>query len=93
MWAAREGIDTQAIASVLCQTRDAGLTHLEQIATAEAPGVGLDVATCLSYLRDNLHFILGPSEQQGLQLFRQHAFKLGLLQLAPGSDNFRWTIP
>ncbi len=86
-WAAREGVDTGGIASALGQMRDAGLAHLEQIAAAEAPGVGLDIATCLSYLRDNLHFILGAPEQRGLHLFRQHASELGLLQLAPESDN------
>ncbi|MHB8974013.1 MAG: menaquinone biosynthetic enzyme MqnA/MqnD family protein [Pirellulaceae bacterium] len=92
MWAAREGVDTSGMASILGKTRDAGLAHLEQIAAAEAPGVGLDFATCLSYLRDNLHFTLGASEQRGLQLFRQHAAELGLFPLAPGSDNFRLTV-
>ncbi|MHB8862644.1 MAG: menaquinone biosynthetic enzyme MqnA/MqnD family protein [Pirellulaceae bacterium] len=92
IWAAREGIGTVRMASALCRMRDAGLTHLEEIATAAAPGVGLDVATCLAYLRDNLHFILGPSEHEGLQLFRQHASELGLLQRVPGSDNFQVTV-
>ena len=91
-WAAREGVDTGEIGSALGQMRDAGLAHLEQIAAAEAPGVGLDFATCLSYLRDNLHFILGVPERRGLQLFRQLASEMGLLQLAPESDNSRLTV-
>ncbi len=33
---------------------------------------------CLSYLRDNLHFYLGPREQRGLELFYERAVELGL---------------
>ena len=82
VWAARPGIDTRPIAAVLRRTRDAALGHLEQIAAAAAPEVGLDAATCLSYFRDNLHFYLGPREQQGLQLFLQHAADLGFVPRA-----------
>ena len=89
VWAAREGVDTRRIAPVLCQMRDAGLAHLEHIAAAAAPGAGLDVATCLSYLRDNLHFTLGPPEQQGLRLFLRHAADLGFVPRECRSNTLR----
>jgi chorismate dehydratase len=79
VWAARPGIDARHIASVLSRTRDAAQDHLEEIAALAAPEVGLPAATCLSYFRDNLHFYLGPREQQGLQLFVQHAADLGFV--------------
>jgi predicted solute-binding protein len=51
--------------------------HLAQIAAAEAPVVGLPEQQALSYLRDNLHFELGPREKRGLQLFYTLAHKIG----------------
>jgi chorismate dehydratase len=93
VWAARQGIDTQRVAAVLRQTRDAGLAHLEQIAAAAAPEAGLDVAACLSYLRDNLHFTLGPLEQQGLRLFLRHAADLGFVPGECRSNTLRLMVP
>ena len=54
------------------------MEHLEEIARAEAAAVDLTPEECLSYLRDNLYFYLGPRERRGLELFRRHAAKLGL---------------
>jgi chorismate dehydratase len=66
---------------VLAEARDAGLKHLDDIAAREAALHGLTHPQCLSYLRDNLHFTLGPDEQRGLELFYRKAAELGL---APG---------
>lgn len=78
MWVAREGVETVELAEALEKARDAGLQNLLPIAEREAPVVGLSTEACLSYLRDNLYFYLGPREQQGLELFREHAVRLGL---------------
>lgn len=85
-WVARSGFDTPQIAAALSAARDAGLAHLEEIAAAEAPRHRLTTQQCLTYLRDNLHFILGPDEESGLALFHRHAVQRGL---APPND--RWT--
>lgn len=82
LWAARRGVDTRQVASVITRARDEALGHLAEIAAASAPEVGLDPAACLSYLRDNLHFILGPRERQGLRLFLRHAADLGFVPRA-----------
>ena len=87
MWAARPGVETGHIASVLSQTRDAGIAHLEEIAAREAAAVGLEVAACLAYLRDNLHFTLGARERQGLQLFRRLAVEMGYAPVDHGPTN------
>ena len=55
-----------------------------KIAAAEASSLGLTLPECLSYLRDNLYFHLGPREQQGLELFYRHAAQLDLVP--PGVD-------
>jgi len=81
VWAARIDRDVEEIEAALVAARDAGVAQLEQIARDSATPLGLSVARCLEYLRDNLHFHLGPQEQRGLARFHQHAAQLGLLPL------------
>ena len=57
------------MADVLAAARDAGVGRLEEIARHEAPELGVPEADCLSYLRDNLCFYLGPRQRQGLERF------------------------
>ena len=78
MWTARPGVDLQGIEDALSAARDAGVADLEAIARAEAAALGLTVPQCLSYLRHNLYFYLGPRERRGLELFRQKASELGI---------------
>ena len=87
MWTARAGVELEGVASALNRARDAGVRHLKDIAAAESAAVGLSPDSCLSYLRDNLHFHLGPREQRGLQLFYEHAAGL---QLAPPEVTLRF---
>jgi chorismate dehydratase len=84
VWAARSGVDTHCIEPLLASARDSGRSNLAAIAAAEAAGHGLTVPQCLGYLRDNLHYHLGPREHEALQLFREHAIRLGL---APGGGS------
>jgi chorismate dehydratase len=79
MWVARSGIDTAPVADILAAARDRGVANLESIARTEAAAAGLTVPECLSYLRDNLHFHLGPGQRQGMDLFYRHASHLGLV--------------
>ncbi len=81
MWAARAGAALEGVDVALGEARDAGLAHLDEIAEREAAPLGLTRPQCLAYLRDNLHFHLGPAEQRGLELFYRKAVELGL---APG---------
>ncbi|MBI3839332.1 MAG: menaquinone biosynthesis protein [Planctomycetia bacterium] len=78
MWVARSGAELDGIDAALCAARDAGLAHLNDIAEREAGPLGLTRPQCVSYLRDNLHFYLGPREQRGLELFYKKAAQLGL---------------
>jgi chorismate dehydratase len=79
VWAARAGTDLQGVDAALSDARDLGLANLPRIAAAEAAPLGLTQPQCLAYLRDNLHFSLGPDERRGLDLFHRLAGKLGLL--------------
>jgi chorismate dehydratase len=78
VWAARAEIDARGVAPLLSAARDAGKANLAAIAAAEAARHGLTVPQCLSYLRDNLHFDLGPREREALSLFYDKAATLSL---------------
>jgi chorismate dehydratase len=78
MWVARESAELNGVEQALCDARDRGVASLEEIAKREAASKGLTVPQCLSYLRDNLHFYLGPREQEGLAKFRDCAIDLGM---------------
>jgi chorismate dehydratase len=90
MWVARPGLDPDALsdlAAALESSRDSGLANLETIAEREAPLLGLTIPQCVAYLRDNLHFTLGPEERQGLSRFRELAAGMGL---APVDSNLNF---
>lgn len=89
MWVARGGRDHAAVARALDESRLAGEANLETIAQKEAAPLGLTRPQCLSYLRDNLHFHLGPAEREGLERFYREAVALGL---APKGKRL-WTQP
>jgi chorismate dehydratase len=92
MWVARAGADLQGIDTALSQARDLGVEHLEQIAATEAAPLGLTRPECLSYLRDNLHFHLGPRERQGLELFREQAVRMMSSTMRERNDNYAESV-
>ena len=85
MWVGHVGQASRLpeVAAALSAARDGGVANLEQIARSEAPKVGLSYDQTLTYLRDNLHFYMGPGERAGLTLFYEQACKLGLVPHEP----------
>jgi len=83
-WAARPGVAGERFATRLEAARDSGLSNLAAIAAAEAAPHGLTVPQCLSYLSENLHYHLGPREQEALRSFRELASALGLIPAGRG---------
>ncbi len=75
MWVARPGIELGNLETALGQAREAGVAHLDEIAERKAPALGLTRPQCLTYLRDNLYFYLGPRELGGLDLFYRRAVR------------------
>ncbi len=78
MWIAREGVDCQPLSRVLSEARDRGVARLEEIARAEARGLGVAEADCLAYLRDHLCYRMGRRERRGLSVFYELAAQHGL---------------
>jgi len=87
LWVARAETDLAGLDRALGEARDAGVTHLEDIAREEAVAVGLSVQGTVGYLRDNLRFYFGTPEKHGLELYYQLAAKLGM---APAEANMRF---
>jgi chorismate dehydratase len=78
LWAARPQARESRIDWALAAARDEGLARLPEIARLASPEVGIPEADCLSYLRDNLEFHLGPRQREGLERFYQLAKRHGL---------------
>lgn len=84
MWVGRPGAATTEQCAALRQARDAGVAHLDQIAKQVSRGNAALERRSLSYLRDNLKYGLGESEQAGLRRFHELAAEVGLVpQLKP----------
>lgn len=77
LWAARSDVDLLGVDTALNDARDLGVKNLETIAATESAQLGLTVPECITYLRDNLHFYLGPPEQQAIALFARLAGEMG----------------
>jgi chorismate dehydratase len=81
MWVGRADAELSNMTSVLGAARDRGVQHFHEIAAREAPLLGISTQLAESYFRDNLHFVLGPREREGLRKFYGLCVKHGL---APG---------
>jgi chorismate dehydratase len=84
------------LSAILSQSRDLGVANVEQIARNQHDRYGLTYDDCLTYLRDHLHFTLGPRELAGLRLFEKHVAQLagtkpgpGALPMEPGAATHR----
>jgi chorismate dehydratase len=73
MWIARPGVDLREFDALLSKARDEGVKRIPDIARLEAADGWISLQDCLVYLRDHLHFHLGPLERQGLELFYKRA--------------------
>lgn len=78
MWVARPGIDTSEAEIALATARDSGLAHLADIAGEQAAVMDLPYELVHEYLSRNLHFVMGPGERRGLELFFEKAANLRL---------------
>jgi chorismate dehydratase len=88
MWIARPGVDTKDISPRLAAARDAGVQHLDKIAAAAAKSLDISPELALSYLRENLHFTLGPEELAGLTRFRELCIEHQLVSCSSASPIF-----
>jgi len=63
----------------LQRARDEGVAHAADVARTYYPDDPAREAVASQYLRDNIRYILGPEELEGLQMFYRYATELDLV--------------
>jgi len=83
VWAARPEVLNSAtsaqLAADLNQSRDHGLTHIQDLVREWTPRIALPPATIRQYLTQNIHYHLDPRCIDAITLFRQYTAELGIL--------------
>jgi chorismate dehydratase len=82
VWAARRELASAELTADFLASRDFGLSHLGEISYEAAQDLELPQPALESYLRDNIDFSLDPENRLGLELYFEHAAKLGLIAKA-----------
>jgi chorismate dehydratase len=78
-WTGTPDVLTPADVEALQRARDEGAAHTDTVARAYYPGDAARQAVASRYLRDNIRYMLGPEELEGLQAFYRFAAELGLV--------------
>jgi chorismate dehydratase len=82
VWAARRGLATPEVTADFLASRDFGLPAIPEICFHAARELELPQRTLESYLRHNIDFSLDEENRRGLELYYDHAEKLGLIRQA-----------
>lgn len=78
-WTGRPGAAAPDDVTALQRARDAGVAQSDAVAAAYYPDDTLRQATARRYLRDNIRYVLGPDEVEGLTRFYRYASELDLV--------------
>jgi predicted solute-binding protein len=87
VWALGRELATPELAADFLASRDFGLAHLGEISHEAAQDLELPQRALESYLRDNIDFSLDAENRRGLELYFEHAAKIGLIGKA---DPIHW---
>lgn len=87
VWALRRELATAELAADFLASRDFGLAHLGEISYEAARDLELPAQALESYLRNNIDFSLDAENRRGLELYFEHAAKLGLI---PRAEAIHW---
>jgi chorismate dehydratase len=82
VWAAQRDAATPEMTADFIASRDFGLSRIPEICLDAAREMGLPAPALESYLRRNIDFSLDAENLRGLDLYYQHAAKLGLIPRA-----------
>ncbi|MGH9569595.1 MAG: MqnA/MqnD/SBP family protein, partial [Candidatus Angelobacter sp.] len=74
------------IARIFQDSRDLGLHHTPEIASAWASRIALPESAIAEYLTRNIDYSLDSENLEGLQLFYRYAEECGVLPSAPELD-------
>jgi chorismate dehydratase len=79
VWTLNDGVDRERLAALLRESLAEGMAHLEDIARGAAGTAGLEAASILGYFRDNLHYVLGERDLQGIEAFQRFCVRYNLV--------------
>ncbi len=74
------------IAEAFQQSRDHGLQHIGEIASAWAPRLGLSASLIAEYLTENVDYSLDLENLEGLNLFYRYGAEIGVFERRPELD-------
>ena len=74
------------IAQAFQQSRDHGLEHIGEIASAWAPRLNLSTSLIAEYLTDNVDYSLDLENLEGLNLFYRYGAEAGVFERTPELD-------
>ena len=87
VWACRRELATAEVTADFLASRDYGLSHLAEISYEAMQDLELPQDTLESYLRNNIDFSLDSENRRGLELYFDHAVRLGLI---PQANPIHW---
>ena len=82
VWAARRDVATPEVTADFLASRDFGLSHIAEISYDASFELELQAQAIETYLRRNIDFSLDSENRRGLDLYYQHAARLGLIAAA-----------
>ncbi len=82
VWSARRNVATPEVTSDFLASRDFGLSHIPEICYDASLELELPAQAIETYLRRNIDFSLDSENRRGLDLYYQHAARLGLVSKA-----------
>jgi chorismate dehydratase len=74
--------------AALQQAREAGVANIEDVARRYYPDDPAKQAIASRYLRDNIQYVVGGAEYEGLRTFYAYASELGLVPAFDGEMRF-----
>jgi chorismate dehydratase len=82
VWATRRDVATPEVTADFLASRDFGLSRIAEISYDASLELELPAQAIETYLRHNIDFSLDPENRRGLDLYYQHAARLGLIPKA-----------
>lgn len=79
-WTMRNNVDAAKVSPLLAQARDYGIAQLPHRLQEIQARWKLEPQDALSYLTTNIHYHLGPEEEEGLKRFYQYAREAHLIE-------------
>jgi len=76
VWAGRKEIVREPYGQVFLESLRYGLTHMDDIVAAEAPGRQFSPEVVRRYLTHHIVFELGEKDYEGMRLYIQHALRI-----------------